>query len=623
MKKFASILLPLLLAIVLCGRSAAAVDLFDSLRAASDKRSRSPLNWQELAETVGRLKTLDGLYVDRATGQIVLYGEPGDGDGPIRPGDIFTALRSEFFVLEEVGMTIDPDEQNPHGPSMPVRYFGGTQNTRIGQVMFECDRLMKCLGMGRDNVTGQPLKSRVPQFATQAQLPRAARGAPGGASPALEEELWNRFWITLNTNREPADQGYGKSLVGVVANEPLLEFTHHRLFVDTERMYRPAGSGTLLSSGGQQTAGARQFADHLTVHYDEIGGEFPVFEELKQLSKLVVAARWVREKKWPIDPEMLYYHVGETETTPRTPASWVEYPAQGVKIFGGVSLDPNTGFVAKDPNKAAAFGDLVKAQRQPLQEGRPLRLPSPDGRDRLVVPVGPTITAPPTSSQRRTPVHIRERDRTFEPSSRQDKHPVTGRYEIGAWLDSTTGREILNAPVLRQIYTVRETATETWGEGAQAHKVNIPAWLYITSPLRDIHVEFILDSKFDPQRNAPYFESNGGDMRYYPGMGEVVSKDGPHYRFDADGLLESVHLPDGSIARFSREGYADGPLYQASSDPTGRPRGPPIRMGPTTGENSPSSRPSSHMATITIQNPANGAILEVRPHGNELQFIDR
>lgn len=603
-------------------------DLFGPLRDASKRFARTPPDWRTIAQNLARLKTLDGFAVDAETGQVVLYGTVGAEPGPFRLDDLFVALRGTFFERESLGMTIDENKDDKRGPTMPVRFFAGSAQSHLGEVMFECDRLMKGLGLGKDTLSREPITSNVPHFANQGTLAQRL------VSSAKDDDAhpWERFWITLTTDRFPENDGRGKALVAVSRRNPAIWFQHHRLFVDNEKMIDPGQGQRLESSGGQQSKSGMQFADHFTQYYPEFAAERPVFGHLHEISKLVVGAAWVFEKKWPLDPELLFCRAPERVETPEhtrsleTTTEWTTgNTIHKLTLFGGVLLKPQTKFVAQETKDIEAFDALVNAHRQPLREGRVVPLPNAARPSHLLISIGPTTTAPPALRQRRS-IRMREASGRLEPIAQTGSHPVLGRYDLPAWIDPVTGRELLNLPVLRTVSPARETA---WGEIGIAkdkmHRVDMPRFRSLVSPLGDINLKFSDKLDFDVTRNEPFFSAENSAVKYYPESGSVRLADGGEYHFTADGTVDKVAIANGPTVNFQHPRYVDGPFVQTSSDPTGRPRGPPIRTTETTGTVTATSGAPRGLGEllITARGTGGNAALDVRSADGTLQHIDR
>jgi len=114
---------------------------------------------------VGDLENITGATVDPVTGQVVLLGtqDAGGAVPDLRLDDFVTAVRAVFGSAEDPGVTIDPQEGHESDPSYPqiVHLFAGLEDTEMGWVLFEADRVMKTLAAEEDNVTGQPVSSSV------------------------------------------------------------------------------------------------------------------------------------------------------------------------------------------------------------------------------------------------------------------------------------------------------------------------------------------------------------------------------------------------------------------------------------------------------------------------------
>jgi len=531
-------------------------------------------------------------------------------------------------------MTLDEDPDNKRGPWMLAKFFAGTRDTHFGQVMFECDRLMKCLGQGKDNITKEDLRPKMAGFHTQAEISLALNEERAGA-------VWDRFWANLATGRFPANDLRGKPLVEVSSDHHTIWFAEHRIFVDTEQMLDPGKGHRLASSGGRQSRSALAFADQLTARYDELAKEFSAFHSLHELSKLVVLAEWVREAEIPIDPELLHCRLSSGTTTPtRTPSlSTTNAWQQGngilqIYTFGGVTLEPGTKYVTAKEKHADPLAVTVEQHRAELRAGEVVRMPSPDAQPKLIIPFGPSARGPPdqdVTSGTRSPPRAVEVQGRLRARSREADDPVLGRFEMPVWTDAATGHQMLNLPVLRAEFSARHSKTATFrsSDGRSTEPVKVPDRVYVTSPLRDIHVCFEKDPGFDEQRAEPYFPALAKEVAgYYPRSRAVRMKDGTEYRFSPDGLVEEVQGPGKPHVKIEHRDYRDGPLTLSTVTPSTLPRGPPIRQIEPLGRPPPISReadvPSSAACTrLVVRNIGTGRSLEVRDDGGRLFFVQK
>lgn len=610
-------------------------ELFAALRASSAPGPAADPSWTALTTALSQLKTLDAASVDPETSQLVLIGESSAGPGAIHLEDVAIALKAAFFEPEAVGMTIDENPDDKTGPLMFVKFFGGTRDTHFGQVMFECDRLMKSLGLGQDNVTKAPLTVRAAGFATQAELSRAFDPSDAGKDAA-----WSRFWLTPITARFPESDLRGKPLVELSQDAHTISFVQHDVFVDTEEMVDTGKGERLSSSGGRQSPSAQEFANRFTALYDQIAVEYPAFAELKELAKLVTLAEWIRNKKVPIDPELLFLSLGTTTTTPKetptlaTETAWTTgNTTRTIKMFGGVTLTPKPRFVsvndAKD-RKADAFASTINTNREAIRSGRPVSFQGPDQLPRQVTLVSPPIRGP-THATEPAPVRVIESTGALTASRRrtsslQDMTDLAGGFELGVYRDSVTKAELMDLPVMRIVDDVRTKETARFTIGGETHEVVVPASLSLTSPSRSINIGFSRDPLFDSERRLPYFKSKSREeIRYYPDNRTVSHANGTEYQFDVDGLLGEVRASGGLRLGFEHNAFADGQLYQAVREP-GAPRGPPVRVVEATGRPRATAEPESAVSPVmkmTVTNLESGLSAQVWSDAGRYVFAIR
>lgn len=384
-----------------------------------------------------------------------------------------------------------------------ARYFAHCENTHFGQVMFECDRLMKCLGQGKDNLTQQPLRAKAKGFLTHAEFSRNLRESSSAA-------VWSRFWANLSTGRSKKGEFDGIPLLEPSDDGLTIWFVRHRIYIDTEQMVDPGKGLKLASSGGKQSKSAAAFADQFTAQYDEVAAEFTPFRELQELSKLVVLAEWIRDTAQPLDLELLYCDAPTGTITPKTTPSmessysWVEGEKEiEIRTFGGVALDPKTKMVKAPEKFAQPLAKQIAEHRSELREGKSVPVTGPEGKPRILVSRGPSARAPPVA---RTPDYYRleAQGRLQHVSRFTDHQTVLGRYEMPVRTDVTTGRDMLDAPFLRTRFDARETRTAKFeqGNGRTTDPINVPASIYVTSPSRSIKLEFKTTPEFDEACNA-------------------------------------------------------------------------------------------------------------------------
>jgi RHS repeat-associated protein len=316
------------------------------------------------AEILLDINEITGATYDADTGQIIVYGKKDSssiGLPPMSIDDLAVAFRAVNLGTMPVVSIEDPVVSSPsewpgrecytvrYGPLFTNSDTGEqkildvSSKTHFGWVMFEADRHMKCLGLGRDNRTGDPVSSNVPGFHNLMDL---------------LEIYWDiskaefRFWFSPK-----------EIVVKPSADGKSMELKKVAMQLSTE---------TMFSSEGQTegTPPCEHFARHFTEHYDELAAEqiiyddtgnpHYIFKELKQLAAIVGIVQWVKENNIPMDLSFLgqytpvYYH-----TSAYTPKMSLQSQSSSsvyhYLVYGGVNyctdLDLGTG---ADPAGLAA-----------------------------------------------------------------------------------------------------------------------------------------------------------------------------------------------------------------------------------------------------------------------------
>jgi len=347
------------------GGFGSATDILSKYREMGRSLDRGGVLLNRAAGFVGDLAAITGATVDAETGQVVLLGTNGAGGAvpDLQLADFVTAVRAVFGSAEDPGVTIDPQpgfESNPNVAQL-VHLFAGLEDTDMGWVLLEADRVMKTLAAERDNVLGFQVKSSVPGYKSMLQRWLEAAAADGTARAS-------RFWFV------PAD-------VRLVRSAETNAFVFDRAAVQllTESVY--------AGQGGADT-NAEAFAQWFTGNYAAIALEefavyrypsegvdtagpyaFRIFQRLEQAAKAIAFARFLYDNRIPIDFSWIDKVKLPGENTPRFVQTVQNERYQEVSggvvhvvIYGGVSLEtPNT--YVYDNGAAADLRTNVLASR--------------------------------------------------------------------------------------------------------------------------------------------------------------------------------------------------------------------------------------------------------------------
>ena len=283
-----------------------------------------------ISQNLENLTSITGAYYDAKDQQIIITGTSEPGMPKLRMDDFAVALRA-IYSNDYPAVSIDPGKDPT---AMDVKYWGQTENTHFGHVMFESDRLLKTLSMGRDNITGKPVTSHVEGF--QTYLERAI----SNYSQSDQSSVWFRMWFeTQNTTVLTTNDRQG-----IMLKSP-------NMIAKTE--YLPPNYG--------HDPNAEAFIAHLNENYSEYAKEYPVLSELTQLEQWLLIAKWMRDADIPIDFSLFdTASTEDTETPSTTPAITVSKTfvsgnyLVSLSLFGGVDFQlPKDNYDVSDSDVRA------------------------------------------------------------------------------------------------------------------------------------------------------------------------------------------------------------------------------------------------------------------------------
>jgi YD repeat-containing protein len=319
------------------------------------------------------LQRLKGFSFDPNTGNLILLAEDG-GDiklPPLRLDDVVTIFRSVYLHGEGPSVTIDPNPQDPTGPTMIVVHGNETPNSYPGWVLYEADRMMKTYNLGQDNISKADITTQVPGYAG---LLHTIFFGGEFADGKNAEGTWERFWIV------PAEVNRFRA-----ASRELTIFDVP-LKVKTQKMVWRHGE-LEDDPNGKSSNGARAFIDWFTRNYEPISNEryllpppetgitkpVPVFAELRRIALITAIAEQAREQGVPLPNWMKEYEVPKITVDETTPAMTVSKREengnriQKASVYGGVNLSPADD-VVKTLDARSDLRSLPAARRELASE---------------------------------------------------------------------------------------------------------------------------------------------------------------------------------------------------------------------------------------------------------------
>jgi len=245
-------------------------------------------------------------------------------------------------------------------PDRQHRKFGGrVDNTRLGWIIEEADRVMKALGIGKDHLTGATYNSSTPDLPPGYQnLLERYRDA------GISGNFNNRFWFTPNEQTL-------KRFIDPSSGEATVVFDRATVKLNTEA----------LVLGQPEDIVARNWAEYFNANYDAFAAKtFPVydpddpthtkiinvkiFDELRNAMKAVSLARFFKDNNIPLDTWWLNSYQAPVKYTPLTIPTLTNSLQNGaitLTMHGGVSIKTPNAYIPDVVAKSIA--DAVKNQR--------------------------------------------------------------------------------------------------------------------------------------------------------------------------------------------------------------------------------------------------------------------
>jgi len=310
---------------------------------------------------------LDGIALD-SNNNLILVGTDGSSMHlpPLRVDDVVTIFRSVYLYGEGPTVTIDPASRNPEESAMIIRHGKATEDTYVGWVLYQADRLMKGYTLGVDNQTVKDIVCSIPDYPAVLETIYFGGGDP---EKRQKQGHWERFWIV------PAE---ARRFEGPRRELTLMDVP---LKVKTQSM-KWEGGKLVDDLQARSSEGAAAFTDWFTSHYELIAKEqlltppkesgitspVPVFVELRRIALITAIAEKLREQGVPMPFWMRDYAVQPVPFEKTTPGLLVTRTNDKVqaRIFGGVELSPASKDV-KVFTASSNIGKLPPDERTTIQ----------------------------------------------------------------------------------------------------------------------------------------------------------------------------------------------------------------------------------------------------------------
>jgi len=255
------------------------------------------------------------------------------------PEDIAILMRGIFTSPEQcIWQTIDPPPNKNDIDKYGSVYYGGmVEDTHVGMVMFEADRVMKCLSGGYENRTGKPINIQDNYKSEWNYMPEIT------FDDQYSWEEWHRYWFTTEDTIVQYDPDL--KVVKIIGNP---------LSVKTERMEMISGKLESTFDPDYDSC-SYKWTKHFENNLLFYARYYPVLYELQELSRWTSLLNALYETGFIFDEILLNnfpYVFTPTKTpiiqiikernTENTTQTYTETTTRQISLTGGVGLEQVT-----------------------------------------------------------------------------------------------------------------------------------------------------------------------------------------------------------------------------------------------------------------------------------------
>ena len=276
------------------------------------------------SQFLANMTDVTGAYFDQTTNRIVFVGRTNTQTPQYNKDDMAVAIRALVFnnTLPQVNIGA------PVNGNAPVTFFGGIENTVLGQKLFNADYQLKTYLNGT-YPSGQVVASSVPGYVDM--ITRYMHNNPAtGVSNA------SRFWIspqTLTLKRDNSSNSF-------VFDQSLMQVS----------------TAPVQTNDPAFNTSATQFSQFMTANYDAFANESTSWMQVKELAKFVGIVKWLKDNGITTDYGWAKTYTPQVAQTPTSTPAWshtVTYNNVTGTITGGVVYDTPNTYLADDGSAAS------------------------------------------------------------------------------------------------------------------------------------------------------------------------------------------------------------------------------------------------------------------------------
>lgn len=265
-----------------------------------------------------------GLIFDPATSDAIIIGEKS-GNSNIFLDDFACSLKSLYLYGDYPKITIDPEGNINTATWHKVKMTKGIENSHFGQVFFESDYLLKKISLNL-------VKIKASRFKSQYRLIIEGR---------RQDNISSRFW-------------FKPTPVDILVSNNAVFINSYPVRVLSETLYPKF----------TEDPTAVKFAQSFNQRFDELAKDYPIFEDLRSLLRLVGIAGSISSMDFSPDLNfwLTEYEVKKVQIPERVKALSNIYGDLDsvLRVCGGIdSAFLNLRLKAKDARAMSDLADLI------------------------------------------------------------------------------------------------------------------------------------------------------------------------------------------------------------------------------------------------------------------------
>ena len=244
----------------------------------------------------------------------------------------------------EIAFSLDWVSNN--SPVMDCHWFGVEKNSKLGWVMYEADRLLKCLHMGRDNLTGEIYSSKTLPIPGYKNIVERIKENPKlGKFNSFRS---HRFWWTTQHMRLSISSN----------NDRIAINSDQHPIVQCELM-----NGLIASkSTGTNSEYDQRFANWINANYELLAEKFSVLKDLRRAAYYYGFAVWM--KKSGLDVNLAPYVSSLPENIAPLTSPIIKsapfrkyYKLFGVELYRDLYINGGTQFLPMIEHRSDSLDD--------------------------------------------------------------------------------------------------------------------------------------------------------------------------------------------------------------------------------------------------------------------------